>query len=288
MNRGDLVNGLVVILALALSIASAELRAPIADLAVDDARPESGAMRIVSASTVADQLLLALCERERVAAVTAISVEAAPDRHRYAGMPTVASLDDVEAIVAMSPEVVLTSNVADTRRVARLEEAGVRVIDLGVPSGFEALKRAIIEVAALCGDPARGERFTKTLELRVASIADGVTERRGALYAVVFGGRIYGGTVGTSYHDVIRFAGLRDVAAHAHRDFPQYTTEQLLRLDPEIIVTRDGMHQAICRQPGLESLRACAGSVVEIDAALLEDPGLGMIDAALLLRAATR
>src|SRR5690606_10867747 len=117
------------------------------------------------------------------------------------------------------------------------EEAGVKVIDLGVPSGFEALKHAIAEVAALCGDRGRGEALTRQLDLRVAAIADGVTNRRGALYAVVYGGRIYGGSTGTSYHDVIRFAGLRDVAADAFQDFPQYTTEQLLRLDPEIIVT---------------------------------------------------
>ena len=289
MSRGDVVNGIAVALALALSIASAGFRAPLAAAQKEEgARREVGATRIVSASTVADQLLLALCERDRVAAFTALSVERAPDRHRYAGVPTIASLDDVEAIVAMSPEVVLASNVADARRVARLEEAGVKVIDLGVPSGFEALKHAIAEVAALCGDRGRGEALTRQLDLRVAAIADGVTNRRGALYAVVYGGRIYGGTTGTSYHDVIRFAGLRDVAADAFQDFPQYTTEQLLRLDPEIIVTRDGMREAICRQPGLEALRACPAGVIEIDATLLEDPGLGMIDAALLLREATR
>src|SRR5690606_20566056 len=135
---------------------------------------------------------------------------------------------------------------------------------------------------------ARGEQLIERLTLQASVIADGVRVRRGAVYVVVYGGRIYGGTRGTSYHDVIRLAGLSDLAAGAHEGFPQYTTEELLRMDPEIIVTRVGMAEAICRQPGLEGLRACPAGVVEIDEAVLEDPGLGMIDAALLLRAATR
>ena len=42
-----------------------------------------------------------------------------------------------------------------------------------------------------------------------------------------------------------------------YRDWPAYTAEDLLALDPEWIVTSIGMGQLLCRRPGLDRLRAC-------------------------------
>ena len=101
------------------------------------------------------------------------------------------------------------------------------------------------------------------------------------------GGHLYGGTAGTSFHDVLVSAGLDDVAARNHRDWPAYASEDVLALDPEIIVTNRGLALGICRHPGFDRLRACQEaaerrdpSIVELDSALLGDPGLPMLDAA--------
>ncbi|MGH2901289.1 MAG: hypothetical protein ACRDMZ_21610, partial [Solirubrobacteraceae bacterium] len=51
---------------------------------------------------------------------------------------------------------------------------------------------------------------------------------------------------------------------------------------PDLIVTKPGMPAELCRVPGLDRLRPChlPGGFAEVEAAILDDPGLPMLDAA--------
>lgn len=294
MSRTSLLNGAAVSLALVASVAMAT-RAPRSASTepdgaqrVTDLTDATGVTvqlrdfrRIVSASTVADRLLLELCPRDRVVAFTARSAEG-PDGHRFAGATTIGSLDDTEAILALRPDLVLTHNVAARRRVERLREAGLTVFDLGALEGRRTLTEDIRQIAALCGAPERGARYAERFDRRLDRLAPG-TPSESALYVSVYADRLYGGARGTSYHDVIVAAGLRDLAAHLD-GWPQYDAEQLLTLDPDLIVTREGMRATLCDHPLLSRLRACDGAVIELDGDLLDDPGVGMLDAAEQLR----
>jgi ABC-type Fe3+-hydroxamate transport system substrate-binding protein len=105
--------------------------------------------------------------------------------------------------------------------------------------------------------------------------------RRSAIYVSVYGDRLFGGTTGTNYHDVLTSAGLNDVAAARFRDWPQYGAEDLLGLNPDLFVTKPGMRRLLCAQPGLDHLRACqsAGGFIELPGTLLDDPGPELLDA---------
>jgi iron complex transport system substrate-binding protein len=242
--------------------------------------------RIVSASTVADTLLLELCEPDRIVAFTAQSAHNGASGYKYAGKPTV-DLGNVESVLALHPDLVLVSVVGDPHRVARLRDAGIVVFDLGEMRGFATLIPNIQEVAELVGHPDRGERFARELVERAASVAIDISgpDRKTGMYLSIYGGRLFGGASGTSYDDVLRTAGLIDAAA-ASRDWPQFATEQVLDLDPEIIVTNAGMQQALCEHAGFSHVRACtrADGVVEVDEAILGDPGPSMVLAAQAIR----
>ena len=111
-----------------------------------------------------------------------------------------------------------------------------------------------------------------------------LSQRRSAIYLSIYGGRLFGGADGTSYHDVLIAAGLRD-AAGAFRDWPELSVEQVLVLDPDVIVTNVGMRSSICGHAGLSALRACqAPMVVEVDDGVLGDPGPGMAESARRVR----
>lgn len=294
MSRVAILNGGAMGLALVLSVAMAWRPTGSGRRSDDASAPEERAslepaQRIVSASTVVDRLLLDLCAPGRIAALTAHSAEG-PDGHRYLGRPTIRSLEDVETIVSLRPDLVFTHNVADARRVERLREAGLRVVDLGPLEGMDSLREDIVAVASACDAVPAGRRYATALERRMAAVAADVpaAEHRRGIYLGVYGDRYFGGTLGTSYHDVLLAAGLRDAAAaDGFTGWPQYAIEQLLEIDPEIIVTRRGMRASICEHPTLRALRACTeGSVVELDEAILDDPGPGMLDAAEAIRAA--
>ena len=300
MSRASVANTLAVFVALAASVALAAQPRPTASRPrgstgsttarapreLEDATgtriPIRDYRRIASGSPVADRLLADLCEPDRIIAFSARSAFAI-DAHRYSGRATIETIEDTERIASLRPDLVLVHNVAEARRVERLRETGLIVFDLGPMEGMATLPDDIRVVAALCGAPARGDHYLAVLERRLAAVARDVAPgaRREAIYLSIYGDRFFGGTVGTSYHDVLVAAGLRDAAAARYRGWPQYTVEQLLSLDPEWIVTREGMRASICDPPVLHGLTACARDrVVEIDGDLLDSAGPGMLEAA--------
>jgi ABC-type hemin transport system substrate-binding protein len=136
----------------------------------------------------------------------------------------------------------------------------------------------------------RGREFARGINARIASVAADIPAigRKSAIYLGVHGTQFYGGARGTSYHDVLHYAGLVDRAAGRYEGWPAYTSEELFVLDPDVIVTPKGQGSALCQRASFSVLKACSasGRVVEVDDTLLVDPGVPMIDAAIAVRLA--
>jgi iron complex transport system substrate-binding protein len=245
--------------------------------------------RIVSTSTIADQVLVRIIDPSRLLAVSGhtLRTQAATV---YADKIGVERARDIETIIELRPDIVFINNFVDRRHVERFKDAGLNVFDMGEMRGLETLPNNIRQVSAVVGAPERGERIAEKLLRDLAAIAADIprSERVRGLYVGIHGDRLYGGSSGTSFHDVIEAGGLIDVAAEAgFHSWPAYTNEQLLALDPPWVITNPGTEEALCRHPGLESMQACRlGQVRSIETDLLTDPGLGMVDAAHAVRAA--
>jgi len=307
-SRVGIANSAGVIVAVTLSLVAASYRAPATSLVAAPAltpsieviempggrrglRDATGQLveletyrRVVAGSLVADRLLHELAEPDRVVGVSAYGRAQSPWAYQQADKPVLASTDDVEAVLSLAPDLVLLNSFGDSAKVARLRERGIAVFDLGEMGGVDTLVRDIHVVAQLLGHPERGERLATAWRRRFAAVAGALhgRARKRAVLLTTYGGKVFGGTRGSSYGDVLEAAGLVDVAAASYHGWPQYSAEELLRLDPDLVVTKYGMGQQLCRIGGLEQLKACrsAGGFVEIDGAVLDDPGLAMLDAA--------
>jgi iron complex transport system substrate-binding protein len=240
--------------------------------------------RIVGASVVADTLLHELCEPERVIAYSAYSASAGPQPWRYTAKGIVRQPFDIERLVGLRPDLMLVNSMQRRDQVELLRAAGIPVFDLGEMHGMSTLLPNIVTLGLLLGRPEQAQALARRFAQRMQAIARDVPEDRRpwGLYLAIYGNQIFGGTAGTSHHDVLRAAGVRDLAAARYQDWPRYTSEQLLQLDPELIVTHTGMAALVCRHPGLASLRVCRGEgrIVELDGAMLGHPGLPMLEAA--------
>lgn len=241
--------------------------------------------RIVSSSALTDRLLIELAEPDRVLAFSATGANSSPWAYQLAGKATVDALGPIEAVIALKPDLFLMNSFTAGGRVAKLRAAGIEVFDLGQLRGLATVLPMAETLADLLGHPERGQQFALSLERRMRSVAAGLpaqTPRRRALYLAIIGPRIFGGSTGTSYHDVITHAGLVDAAAGHFADWPGFSSEQILELAPDIIVTKDGMGPALCAYPGMGRLTACRspGGVIELPAGLLDEPGPAMLDAA--------
>lgn len=240
--------------------------------------------RIASTSGVSDSVLLALSEPDRIVAFTRYSVDNSPLAYRYAGKPTIEDLAQIESILSLKPDLVIVNNLGNEGRIERLREAGLTVFDLGEMRGLKTLLPNIVTIGRLLGRPEAGEQLAQRFQRRLSDLAKGIPEARRplAIYASIYGDSMYGASTGTSHHDVLLAAGLRDKAASIYKDWPRYTPEMMLALDPDVIVTQEGMRELMCRHTSLQQLRACgpSGKVVEVNGRLLDDPSLTMMDAA--------
>lgn len=243
---------------------------------------------IAAGSTIADDLLLALAEPERIAVLSRYGREHAPDLHRYGQRPSFGGATDLELLTKQGVDLLILNHLGAPSELARARELGIEVFNLGEMRGLSTLLPNIQAVALLLGDPARGERLADKLTRRLRAVAADLAPRakKRALYVSAYAGQLFGGGRRTSFHDVLSAAGLIDVAAEKFDDFPHYDPEQLLLMQPEIVVTQNSSVAMICRVAGLANLPACAEGgrgVIGMDDALLGDPGLGMLDAAEVL-----
>jgi iron complex transport system substrate-binding protein len=268
------------------------LRLPDGSLALLDhsgrAVPLRDFQRIASTASLADPLLRELCEERRIVAFSSHSIEVGPDAYRYTHKPGI-DLSRTEALLELAPDLVLVSSLADRGRTERLREAGLTVFDVGMLTGVDSLFDTIARLGWLLGAPERAHTFAAHLAQRLAAVAADVpaARRKRGLYVAVYGTQLFGGSVGSSYHDVLTHAGLLDVAAQRFTGWPSYTPEQVLTLDPELIVTPTGGRTLLCRHSQLQALAACGtGRIVEVDEAIINDPGVYMLDAAEIVRSA--
>lgn len=248
-----------------------------------------GYRRVVSGSLLADQLLDELVERDRIVAYSIHGADTLR-AHRYADRPRVDPNGDVERLLALHPDLLLVNHFLEPGKRRRIEEAGVVVFDLGPMRGVVTLLADVESVGRLLDVEARAERTAATFRRRLETVAADVPRegRPRAAYLAVHGTQIYGGTRGTSFHDVLLAAGLEDAEARSYEGWPELTSEAILALDPDVVVTTRGRRGFLCEHPGLAALRACrpGGRVIELEHGIADDPGFGMLEAAELLHEA--
>lgn len=290
-----LINGLGLAAALAVSFVLASgavqpvessepsVEAPTAVEQTEGERDE--VQRIVSASSVADQVLAELAEPAHVVAISAAARGAAT--WRFTGAARITRVQDVEAIVQLRPTLVFASAIGGDRSVQRLREAGIHVVSLGDLRGFDSLPDEIVRIGQAIGAEERAREYAVSLQRRMSGLRAQDPLARG-MYLSVHGTHFYGGAEGSSYGDVLRAGGVEDVASAAgFTGWPDYSAEEILRLDPPLLVMPEGHPEALCRIDAMAALSACrTESFVTLPADVLNDPGPAMVDAAVALRAA--
>lgn len=303
--NADLLNGLAFVASLACASAGAVLAAgegaamtrmpgtpePPAEGAtvIVDARgapiPVFPYQRIVSLNQVADHVLLRLVEPERLVGVTAYTLEQHPAGWRFGGRKGFAVPLAIEAVIAARPDLVIVSKFAGPDHVARLRRLHIPVFDLGQMRGVRDTLSNIRTLGALIDVNERAARLAESYRRNLSALESAVAgrEKPWGIYLTLYADRPLGGTKGSSYGDLLYYGGVRDLAAkHGYLRWPRYTPEQLLALDPPLIVTSPGGRPAICGNSLLAGLSACgtAGRVVEMPDRNHRDPGLGLVDAA--------
>lgn len=245
-------------LALAGCGAAATPAAPVAP-----ARPS----RVASLDYCADQYLLALLPRERIAA---LSVDADKPfsylRARAAALPRVRPR--IEDVLARRPDLVVRSYGGGQGAGAQLATAGVAVLQLGYPGDLAGVRAELLRIAEALGERPRGERIAAAMDAHLAA-ARGRGAGRTLLYMTP--GGVTAGP-GTLVDEAIRAAGYRNFQTTP--GWASLPLEQMARAQPDRIAAAsfgawdhapDGWSAA--RHPVARAAMA-QGRVIPLDGAL--------------------
>jgi iron complex transport system substrate-binding protein len=200
------------------------------------------AKRIVSLNLCTDELVLRLADRSNIASITWLSRDpiSANVVDLAADVPVNHGL--AEEIIPLDPDLVVAGTFTARTAVAMLKATRFPVTEFGVAHNIADVRFGIRKMAALVGEPARGEALVASFDGRLAEIGTPAPGRRPT--ALVFNANGFTVGAGTLVDDVIARAGLDNVAAHMKLgNYSQLPLEIAVRSDVDVLVIsarRDG------------------------------------------------
>ena len=193
--------------------------------------------------------------------------------------------DDVEAIVARAPDLVLATTAGnDPRVVDRLRQLGVEVCTLDVTS-LARLADAVALAGRVTGHGDEAAALADGLATRTAaaSARAGSLPRRSALY-VVWWQPLIVAAPGTFHADLLRLAGLDTALPAAAGRYPRVDPELLLDRSLAVVVTPDepdvrATFAAVSERPLAARIHSGELRVIWLPADLVSRPGPRLVDA---------
>lgn len=165
--------------------------------------------RVMSLYLCADQLLLALLPRERIASISYLAVDTSISYYarQAAGLPINYGL--AEQAIAARADLVLTGPFAHRSQIDLLRSLGLNVRSVGYPNSFESVRKELRDLAALLGTEDVAEKLLAEMDARLARIPPAPPRR--PLGAIFLGGSATIGK-GEFVGDVMARAGFDNLA----------------------------------------------------------------------------
>jgi iron complex transport system substrate-binding protein len=215
--------------------------------------------RVVSINLCADQLVLQLLDRERIASVSFLGADplysAVAEQAR--GIPLNHGL--AEEILRLDPDVVVAGTYTSRATVGLLRRLGFQVVEIGLPRDIATVRRQILDLAKALGVRQRGRSLVASFDRRIEAAAPGDAARRPAAVIYEANGITIGG--GELADAALQVAGFRNLAAEmGARGMASLPLERLVLAEPDLLVlqTEDdappSIAQAILRHPALEGI----------------------------------
>ena len=212
--------------------------------AVHADRPE----RIVSMNLCADQLLMLLADRDRIASVSYLSAEPRASAMAEETKGLYLNHGRAEQILPLEPDLVIAGVFTTRPTVFLLRKLGYRVLDLPIASSLQDIRSNIRLLAEAIGETARGEELIAAFDERLAAL-ETQTETHRPLTALYWANSLTSGK-GTLAESITAAAGLRNLAVELGLVGTwQLPLETLLAASPEVLVMgRRRAHPALANE----------------------------------------
>ncbi|HST75516.1 MAG TPA: ABC transporter substrate-binding protein [Acetobacteraceae bacterium] len=190
------------------------------------AAPANAYRRVVSLNLCTDQMLVLLAP-EQVAALSPLARDPALSlvAGQAAEMPTTRA--SAEAVLRLHPDLVLAAPYGAQTTLGLLEEEGIKVVRIDLPTDFAGIRAQTRKLAALLGVPARGEALIAAMDAKLATLKPPAHPVR----ALAWQPRGYTAGPGSLADAVLKAAGLTNISTGR-----RVGLEALIRLHPDLLV----------------------------------------------------
>ena len=198
--------------------------------------------RIVSLDLCADQLLIELVERNRIAAVTHLAadpaVSAIPEKAR--GIPITHGA--AEDVLRYDPDLILAGPYGVSSTVSLLRRLNRNVVIVPLPSDLHGVRLAMRIVSAAVGERDKGEAMVAGFDRRVQQVASPSSARPPSAVIYQVGGTVSG--PGSLAEAMLVSAGFRNKAdEYRLTRGGQVPLELLVAEPPDLLVLSSNAHE---------------------------------------------
>jgi iron complex transport system substrate-binding protein len=193
-----------------------------------------------------------------------------------------------EFIVSLQPDLVLAAEINTPEHVQALEDLGLTVFMVPNPTDLEGVYQTLILVGQLTGHEAQAISITETLRDRAQAIVSktqSIEERPNVFYELdsTNPSAPYTAGPGTFIDLLIDLAGGKNAAGSMSTPWAQISIEELLIINPDIIVLGDAAYgvtpEDVALRTGWDAIEAVKnGQVYPFDDDLASRPGPRLID----------
>jgi iron complex transport system substrate-binding protein len=192
--------------------------------------------RIVSMNLCTDQLLLQLVEPERIASLSYLAADPRYSPYAETARRFALNRGRAEEVIALAPDLVLTSQFSAGFTASLLERRGYRVQRFGIANDLADVAEQVTMLGALTGRTAQAAALLDTLQSAVAASSARLRPLLAGERAVFLSnnGFVYGGD--TLQDGFLRSLGIINVASEAGLYGPApMTLETLLAAKPTVV-----------------------------------------------------
>ena len=241
---------------------------------------------IVSIAPSCTEILFALGLGDKVAGVTEYCdyPEEAKAKPKIGTFTT----PNLEAILALQPDLVLATGGVQAEMLGRMEELGLTVYAVN-PTTFDETLATILEVGEIAGAEGRAEEIVADMNKRAVEVARSVNEmvkqgkdRPRAFFEIYYENNVWTAGRGSIISDLIRQAGGESIGDMESGDYYEFSVEELMNRNPQVYLVGSGsMFEPgdITSRPGWDRMDAVRnGRVYVIEENLLYRTGPRLID----------
>lgn len=230
--------------------------------------------RVVSASPAVTEIICDLGCLSRLAGRTDFC-HYPPQAQKVESIGGISNLN-IEKILSLKPDLVISGSMVPQGSVNRLNALGVPMVCVTEQPAFDSLFASIRKIGTLMGVSSRADSLCSALRQRLENATrsrstDTAAHPRPKVYYCVGYGKGGNFTAGgnTYINDIIRMAGAQNIAENVKGW--SYSMEALFNADPDYVIIRKEDKDAFEKTPPYNRLRAVKqGHVIPIESGMMD------------------